>query len=76
MVRIGGTVVFRHVATGTLRRSVREIARGVATCAILDIMPARQGEEVVVGELRPPARAHRVMTFDAIRGEPGTHVVR
>ncbi len=69
MIRVGSAIVFRHVAAGTLRRCIREIAGGMATCAILDIMPARKRKEVVVGELRAPARAHRIVALDAIRGE-------
>lgn len=76
MVRIGGAVVLRHVATGTLRGCVSEVARGMASCAVLDLVTTRKREEVVACELCAPIRAHRIMAFDTIRGETGTHVVR
>ena len=76
VVRVGSAVVLRHMTTGALRRCVREIARCVAACAILDLVATGQWEEVVVGELRAPTRTHRVVAFDAIGGEAGTRMVR
>ncbi len=76
VVRVGGAIVLRHVATGTLRGCISEVARGMATCAVLDIMSTCQREKVVVCELRPPTSTHRIMALDAIRRETRAHVVR
>ena len=76
MVRVRCAIEIRHVATGTLRGCIREVARGMASCAVLDLVTTRKREEVVACELCAPIRAHRIMALDTIRGETGTHVVR
>ena len=76
MIRVGGAVELRHVATGTLRGCISKVARGMASCAVLDLVTTCKREEVVACELCAPVRAHRIMAFDAIHGETGTHVVR
>lgn len=76
MIRVRGRVVFRHMAARAHRRGIGETASGMASRAIIDRVPIGQREEIVAGEISPPAIAHGVVALDAVRGEPGPGMVR
>lgn len=76
VVRVRRPVVLRQVATRALRGGIREIARGVATRAVLDVVAAGEGEEIMVRERRSPTGAQRIMALDAIGREARAGMVR
>ena len=76
VVRIHRRGIIRHMATGTYRRGICEVACRMATSTILYGMPTCQREEIVVRKIGRPTRAHRIVTVHAILRETGTHMVR
>jgi len=76
VVRVRRCIEIRHVATRAYRGGICEVARGMAPCAILYFMTTGEREKVMVGEVGVPTRAHWIVTFNAVRGETSTRVVR
>lgn len=76
VVRVRRCIEIRHVTTRAYRGGICEVARGMAPCAILYFMTTGEREKVMVGEVGVPTRAHWIVTFNAVRGETSTRVVR
>ena len=76
VVRIHRRGIIRHMATGTYRGGICEVACRMATSTILYGMSTCQREEIVVRKIGRPTRAHRIVTVHAILRETGTRMVR
>jgi hypothetical protein len=76
VVRVRSVVEIDLVAGHALRRGISEGSRGVALVAIIDRVAQREWEEIVIDIVRMPIKAHRVVTFDAIRTEAIRDMVR
>lgn len=70
VLKIGG------VAGKAIFRRVRKLRRGVALGTILDFMPLRQREKIVVNFVRLPTRSIRVVAFQTIGRKARVGVVR
>jgi hypothetical protein len=76
VIRVCGALVIGLVTGKTVSRGRGVVARGMATGAVLNIMPLGQREKVVPDTLCIPAISRHVVTFGAIGGKPCLCVIR